>query len=690
MTTANSTLRVSELDFQAIKTNLKDFLRQQDAFTDYDFEGSGMSVLIDLLAYNTHYMGYYLNMVANEMFLDTAQLRNSILSHAKAINYIPASKKGALVRTNIVVSPSVSEDQVSTILTLDRYTKFLAQDIDGVNYPFVALHSNTVSKSGDTFTFSNVYLKQGEVVTRQYIVGSSNATFSIPSGNVDTTTLIVTVQESPSNTFTESYELASDLTTLDANSKVFWVEEQPDQNYVFYFGDSIIGKRPRPGNIVIATYMDVVGSSANAISRFFLADPIGGSYDDNVSITAATASYGGVEKETVEQIRFRAPYFYTAQNRAVTRNDYESLLLHDYNNIDAVSVWGGEENDPVVYGKVYLSLKTKGNYALTIAEKEEIKSALIRSRNVLTVIPEIVDPDYNYVLMVGRVHYNPSLTSRTSGELLTLVRAAIADYNSDELNTFRSIFRKSRLQHYIESCEPSITGSDIDIFIQKRIELATNETKNYDIKFNMPLRKGDFLQKLYTYPTIVTPDLLSINRDTYYEEVPSSFTGVDSIEVVNPGINYATIPTVTISGDGTGASARAVVVNGKVNRIEMITKGANYTRATVTITGGDGSEATATAKLEARLGTLRTYYFKSNGEKVFINESAGTINYDTGALSLIGLLPLSVGDNPIYDDDVLTINAPTENEIIIPLRNRILTIDENNPQSIQIEMVAEN
>jgi hypothetical protein len=308
-------------------------LRSQAEFQDFDFEGSGMSVLLDILAYNTHYMGYYLNMVGNEMFLDTAQLRDSIISHAKNLNYVPASPQGALVKANVVVTPTNTENQSLNILTLDRFTKFLAQDIDGVNYQFVALNSNTVSKIGNSFLFRDVLLKQGEVITRQFLMDPTNTyrRFEIPSANVDTTTLSITVQESSTNTSRTVYKLAEDITEITGNSAVYFIEENSNSNYTFYFGDNILGKKPDVGNIILATYLDVVGSVANNISTFRISDPIGGEYRDNVSVTATNSSYGGVDREPIEQVRFRAPYFYTTQNRAVTKQDYETLLLKDYN-----------------------------------------------------------------------------------------------------------------------------------------------------------------------------------------------------------------------------------------------------------------------------------------------------------------------------------------------------------------------
>lgn len=692
MATSNTALQVADLDFFGIRNNLKQFLRSQATFKDYDFEGSGMAVLLDILAYNTHYNSYYLNMAANESFLDTAQIRNNILSHAKNINYVPDSAHGSLSRINVVVTPSTAEDQDTNVITLDKYTRLLGQDKNGVNYPFVTLNSNTAYKSAGSFTFSNVYIKQGEVITQQFAVTANNTSrrFQIPSANVDTDTLVVTVQESSSNTTTTSYTLAEDLTTLTSDSKVYFLEEDDQLNYTLYFGDSVLGHRPKNGNIVIATYLDTVGSISNNISTFTFTDPIGGPQYRNINISTVESSYGGSDKEDIEKIRFRAPYYYTAQNRAVTVNDYESLITKDYNNIDSVSIWGGEDNDPVVYGKVYMSLKTRGYYVLSNLEKEKIKNGLIENRNVITIIPEIVDPDYVFLAIQGKVTYNPSLTSLTASEIRTVVTNAIKKYNDDELDKFKSTFKKSKLQYYIENAEKSITASDIIVYMQKRLPLTINQSKNYTVNFNTSLKKGDFIEKFYSFPSFVVTDNASVFRNVFIEEVPNSFTGVDMIKITNAGNAYYSVPAVTISGDGSGATAIAEITgDGRVRSIKITNKGINYSRASVSISG-EGSEATAIPVLEARNGTLRTFYYKTNGEKVIVNSNAGTIDYDTGKVELNSLLPFSINANDFYDTNIVTLNVVPNGDIIYPLRNRILAIDENNFQSIQVEVVAES
>lgn len=691
MSTGNTALRVAELDFITIKENLKEFMRSQSTFSDYDFEGSGLSVLLDVLAYNTYYNSFYLNMVGNEAFLDTAQLRQNILSHAKHINYVPMSRRGAFANVNVTVTPSTSEDQNVQYIVMDRYTQLLGTDIDGVNHPFVTINSNSAGKISGSFNFNGIRIKQGQVITQQYRVLANNSSrrFQIPSSNVDTSTITVTVMESASNTYTEEYKLSEDLTVATANSRVFFIEEDDELNYTLYFGDNVIGKRPANGNIVQVTYLDTVGSMANSITRFTFTEPVGGLFSDNVIVTTVSASYGGTDKETEEQIRFRAPQHYVTQNRAVTKNDYEAIITRGFNNIDSVSIWGGEDNDPPVFGKVYMSLKTKGLYALTNLEKEAIKNELISQRNVLTVIPEIVDPDYTLVQVSGKVVYNPLLTSKTENQILNSVRNAVADYNARELNTFNSTFRKALLQKYIESCDPAITGSDIQIILQKQISLQIEKSTNYNIKFNAELSKSSFYNKLYSFPQINVFDLSGVSREVLFEEIPNSFTGVDFIGVLNPGRNYTGTPTVSIIGDGQGATATAKVVNGKVSRIDIVNKGREYTRATVEITGGGGTEATAYAKFEARYGVLQTYYYKSNGEKVVVNDKAGSIDHLTGLVKLDSLYTMGTDQNPYYPSGILTINAIPENEIISPLRNRILAIDTSSPQSIQIQMVPE-
>jgi hypothetical protein len=688
---SNTALRVTELDFDSIKENLKSYLQSQSEFQDYDFDGSGMSVLLDILAYNTHYMGYYLNMTGNEMFMDTAQLRSSILSHAKNINYIPTSAKGALASVNLTVTPSNSEDNVTTQIILSKYSKFLGSSLDGVNYNFVATQPRTSNKSAGQFNFANVAIKQGEVITLQYAMTPDNTKrrFKIPSANVDTETLEVKVVESSTNTDSMIYTLNTDVTDLRSNSTVYFVEENEDRTYTLYFGDDVLGKKPKNGNIIQLTYVDTKGSAANAISKFVAIDPIGGLYRDNVIVTTTQSAYGGAEKETIEQIRFRAPYAYTSQNRAVTKSDYETILTKDFPYIDYVTVWGGEENDPVVYGKVFLSIKTKDNFALTNIEKEAIKKHLTTNRNVVTVTPEIVDPDYAYIRVVAKVTYNPDLTTKTEGELSELVKAAIFDYNDTELSQFGAVFRKSKLQAYIEAADKSITGSEVTIYVQKRVILDLNAARKYDILYNMPIKKGTYKERLYSFPELIVADAEGVERNILFEEEFNLLTGIQSIGVVEAGSNYTTAPTVTISGDGTGATARAKVSAGRITSIEVTNAGTGYTVAEVSLSGGNGSGAVISPTLQIDYGVIRTFYYTSTGEKIAVNATAGTIDYTTGKLTLNVFRTDGPVENDFYGADELVVFAPAGSDIIQPVRNRILSINDGDTKSTSIDIVAE-
>jgi len=691
MATSNTALKVTELDFASIKNNLKTFLKSQSEFTDYDFEGSGMGVLLDVLAYNTYYNGFYLNMAANEAFLDTAQIRKNLLSHAKIINYVPKSAQGSIARLDFKVTPAETENQFANTLTIQKFTSLIGRDIAGINYPFVTVSANTATKSNGVFSFSNVYIKQGEIITRTFEMLPNNITrsFQVPSQNVDTTTLTVVVQESSTNTSKSEYFVAQDLTEVKANSKVFFLEENENLHYTVKFGDNYIGQRPANGNIVILTYLDTVGKSANNITDFRFSEVLGGLFSSNIRVNTATSSYAGTDKETEEEIRFRAPYAYKAQNRCVTKTDYEVLVSKDFNNVEAVSVWGGEDNDPVIYGKIFISIKTKGFYALTQLEKERIKNELIRTRNVMTVIPEIIDPDYVYLLVRGQVNYNSNITTKTQDQILLDIKQAIINYNTEQLSTFKSTLRKSRLQNYIDTAEPSITGSDINVYLQKQVKIYPNEVRNYEIKFNAPLTKGSFSDKLFSFPEMTVFDNQGIERKVLVEEVPLTINGIFGIQITSEGTGYTSIPTVTITGDGADATAIARVINQKVVGIDIVNKGHDYTQATVAITGGGGTGASGIVTVDTNFANLRTYYYKSSGEKIIVNENIGTVDYFNGKITLDSFKAINVVPNQYYANNIVTFNALPENEIITPLRNRILTIDSNDAKSIVLELVKE-
>lgn len=686
MAASNTVFRITELDFDTIKGNLREYLRSQSQFSDYDFDGAGLNILLDVLAYNTHYMGYYLNMVANEMFIDSALLPSSVTSHAKMLNYTPTSRRAATATINLTVTPPVS-NTTSTLL-LPKYSQFQSEAIDGVNYTFVTDEAYTATKNvaAGTFTFSNVTLKQGEHLTSTFTASPTNllTPFVIPSTSVDTSTLSVLVQTSSVDTTANTFTQSDDLTEVTATSKVYFLEPFSDNQYAIYFGDNQIGQGLANGNLVIVDYIVTEGDASNKANSFTNMSSIGGF--SNVTVSPVVAAAGGSLAETLEQVKFRAPIAYTAQNRAVTVNDYTTLLLKDYPNIDQISVWSGAENDPVVYGKVFISLKPKAGYVVTTAEKERIVNEIIANRSVLTITPEIIDPEYLYLLLNVTVYYDPTKTSYSPAEIQTIVRNAITNYTDAELNKFDSPFMASRLQTAIDNADESIQNSDLKVRVQKRFTPTLNTTANYTVSFNAPLARGSLLNRLASYPSFTINDDNGISRTAYIDEVFLSSTGVDSLSITNAGSNY-TQAFVTITGDGTGATAQATILNGRIQTIKVVNRGSGYTRATATIEG-DGSGATADVILSGNNGTVETYYYKTNGEKIIINATAGTIDYATGKVYLLNFAPTGISTNPDYSSGILTLDIEPEQQRIDPLRNRIVTLDKTDNLAIQITVEA--
>jgi hypothetical protein len=693
MASANNSLRITELDFDSIKENLKSFMRERNGFRDFDFEGSNWNALLDVLAYNTHYMAFQTNAVANEMFLDTAQLRDSVLSHAKLLNYVPTSKRAATAYVNIDVTPTLGEDNDATTLTLNRYVRLVSNSDDGRALMFLVNETEAVTKADGKFSFSNVQLKQGDIVTTTNIFNQAanpQRRFNIPSANVDTTSLAVIVQRSISNTSSEVYTLANDITEVDATTPVYYLEENPESNgtYSIIFGDDYLGKKPANGSVIIMTYIDTLGAGGNKVDSFTLADAIGG-YSGNVSITTTAESAAGSKKETIENIKFRAPIHYTTQNRCVTKNDFASLLVKDYPTIQAVSVWGGQDNDPPIYGKIFISLLPHEGYFLTTEEKLRIVDEIISDRSIVTVTPEIIDPEILYIRLAIRVRYDADKTTLDSGELESLVRAEVLSYKDEELVDFNDSFRASVLQRRIDNVDKSILGCELTIYVQKRLEVVTGISQNYVVDFGVPLKSGGLFDRIQTSPHVTLADINGIERDCRIEEVATSLTGVNDITVRNTGSGYRTAPRVTISGDGVGATATATIVNGKVTKVTVDTPGSNYTKATVSFAGGSGSGATAIARVDAQRATLYSYYFGSGGKKVLVTNELGTIMYDEGKVYLNSFQPISLNENTNYADNILAISAKPEFNIIKSNRQHVVSIDEDDSTAILITMVPE-
>lgn len=674
-------LRVTELDFDQIKQNLKTFLQSQSEFTDYDFEGSGLNVLLDILAYNTHYNAYYMNMVANEAFLDTALLRDSVISHAKVLGYVPYSRKAPRATLNFTVN--TSSDTPAT-LTIPKGFSFLSNEIDGVSYNFVTLEETKITKSNTNFSFLELPIHEGQLVTYNYTydeLTNPKQIFSIPDTGVDTTTISLTVQSSATNTAIETFSLATDSSNVTTTSPVFYLQENRGEKYDIYFGNNVIGKAITNGNIVSMSYLITNGTAANKANNFVatatLADSLGNS-QTNFTIDPVGESSGGAERESVDEVKFGAPLQFTTQNRLVTFKDYESFIIRNYPAVDSVSVWGGEDETPPTYGRVYVALKPKQNYYLSDTEKQRIIEEIIKPKAVVAVQTIIRDPEYLYLLISSTVSYDAKKTVLTADQLKTGIRNSILSYKSNYLDKFDSKFILSKVQDAVDATDSnSIIGSKVIVRVQKRFKPSMDQSKPYFVYFNVPLRRGTISNKLSsTFFTVV--DSTGTDRVVQFDEIPQSFSGVSAVTVTNPGQGFTSTPTITISGDGTGANAAATIVNGRIQSIEVTNRGIDYTRATVSITGGGGYGATAEATIDARTGELRTVYYDSNAQRQIVDETAGTIEYDTGIIRINNIYIKSVSST----DGYIRLSVESEKGIISTIKNTIVTLDIDDPTAI--------
>jgi hypothetical protein len=681
MANSDAKLKVAELDFDKIRDNLKQYLKSQSEFSDYNFEGSGMSVLLDLLSYNTHYMGYYLNMVANEMFIDTALTRQSVVSHAKLLGYTPRSRVAARAAVDLLITP-VPNDSNSRVL-IPRFTRFVSETKDGANYIFVTPSSRVATKNSSTglFELENLELKEGQPTGFTFTYDAQTNPkqyFEIPDSNIDTSTLQVSVQVSAENANQETYILSEDATNVDSDARVFYLEENKNGKYQIYFGDGVIGKQLTDGNIVVLSYIVTSCVNANGLRTFKLLDTLLAG-NTSTAITLVNESSSGAAAETIDKIRFTAPKAYISQNRAVTKNDYIALINRDYPYFDAVNVWGGEEVNPPVYGKVFFSAKPLGGYEITATEIEHVKTNILKPFSVLTVTPEYVPADYNYVNVRAEVWYDPTKTNKTSSEVNAAVIAAIRGFASTNLNSFNSIFRVSQISRAVDDCDNSIVSNDIFISLEKRFFADSTKRLSYTLDFNTELIQGTASDHIQIAPSFKYYDDTGVLRDCYIEEVIQSYTGVDDISVLAPGSGYTTTPEVIIEGDGQGATAEALIVNGQIKKIVVTNTGSDYTSASARVVGGGGIGALLDVNLQGRTGRLKSYYFDEvSPVKKTIDANIGVIDYKTGIVKINNFQPVSVSD-PF---GTLVVHAIPARKVFSSSQNKIVTMDLSDPGSV--------
>jgi hypothetical protein len=487
-TTTTNKLSIVDLDFDSIKAALVSYLDGQDTFKDYNFEGSAMSILLDVLAYNTHYNGFYTNMLASEMFMDSATLRSSVVSLAKHLGYIPASRTGATVNVDLSINDSLSN--IPANISIPKGTKFVSRgELSNQLYTFLTTESYTAKRdeADELYKVSNVNLKEGVVFTESYTaLGSVNESFVIANKDIDISTLVVRKNQ-------EIYQRVSDITEITALSKVYWLQESRQGNYELYFGDSILGESAKTADsIAISYYVSMLGVAGNDFKTFVLGDlvgPTGGALESYIATTTLSSgnikSKGGSEKETTESIKVNAPLRYSIQDRFVTAGDYRTTLLNTRNDLEAIRVWGGEDNIPPAPGYVFISAKPKNGRFLSMKQKNEITEDINR-RNVLTVNPVFVTPEILDIVLTCKVKYDPRESALSSGGLERLIRTGIVDYGLT-INKFDEYFRSSVLATKIAELDRSIKNSLIEMSLAKTVDFYKGNSGRKGFVYDNPL-----------------------------------------------------------------------------------------------------------------------------------------------------------------------------------------------------------
>ena len=555
-------INVTELDFDNIKQNLKTFMQSQAEFSDYNFEGSALSVLLDTLAYNTHYNAVLAHLLANESFLDSAIKRTSVVSLAKNLGYTPRSRRCPVGTLTFTITPSGA--YTSSTYTLPRDTVFTSS-LNGTTYTFVpseAVTATLQNVSGtNKFVFSNLKLKEGKRISNSFLITTNKELdpVIIPNKDVDTSTLRVRVQTSGSNFNIETYVLHNGILDIDESSKVYFLEETIEGLYSITFGDDVIGKKLTAGNVVIVDYINTNGVTANGAKTFTCSATLTGggeikAYSGNV------AAAGGQNKESIDSIKINAPKYNSARERAVSASDYKSLILASNENIQSCSVWGGESNDPPIYGKVFISLDPIAGQLISQQDKDNIVSNIIDPKGSIGILPEFVDPEYTFITLKVSVVYNTNATSLTSGQLSSSVSSAISTFFNTELNILNKNFYFTALHTIIKGVSNSIVSINIIPSLQKRIEIPRENFErdaNYTFTFNSRVQPRELHSTWFEYTNNEATNIVKL------QDVPDA-------GVVSPEYNgFGTVFLQSESGSKIRDIGRIDYSTGKITILAM-------------------------------------------------------------------------------------------------------------------------
>lgn len=515
---SNPQITTAELDFDTLLEAIKSYMSQHEDLLDANFDGSVLAQIADVLAYNTHLLALVANFSLNETFLDSAQLRSSLVSHAKPLGYVPNSKTASLA---IIDVAALSVPAATADLTLSALTEFSAS-IDDETYTFYTLEDYVATEAGD-YTFEDVEIYEGTWKTKKFFVDNADDDYPIyviPDFNIDTDTIVVVVRDGIGSTDLETYVRATAITDLDSDSAVYFLQESPRGYYEIAFGEGISGKRPPVGSIVEVSYLATNDKDANGISSFTTTATVDG-FD--LSISTITASAGGADRESIESIRFNAPLLRSSQNRLVTVNDFSAFVNNQISNIEALNIWGGEDNDPPNYGHVYIAAKPVGSDGLSAIQKTQLE-ALIRERSVIDLRPVFVDPSYQYLVVEADVVYDSSKTSLSESQLKTALASVIETYGDDELADFDSVFYLSKLLSDLDDYSNAILGSTATVFFQNRLFPTLNARDSYEFStveaIKTPSTSTDSVLTSTGFSTVVN----SVTVTAFIRNIPGSTT----------------------------------------------------------------------------------------------------------------------------------------------------------------------
>jgi len=478
---SNSSIILTQLDFTEYKNSLKAYLKEQDEFKDYDFEGSNLSVMLDILAYNTYQNAFYLNMVSNEMFLDSAKLRDSVISHAKELNYLPRSFTSAKAQIQLRITPT---DPNKNSIVIPKGTQFISR-VDDFSYTFTTSENLVVTnKANGAFVSDTITIYEGNYLSDTYVVNYTNPlVYKINNKNVDISSVAVTVLED-NGSVTQEYSRATSLFGHNESSKVFFLQPGIGDTYEIVFGDGVVGRKPKNNSIIIVEYRISNGELPNGAFRFINSGRIDNEPD--VVITTVSAAADGAVAEDLNSIKFNAPRAFTTQERAVTAEDYENILKANFPEINAVTAYGGEDATPPQYGRIFVSVDLTDVDGLPKTKEDEYKRFL-RSRSSVAMEPLFISPDYTYLKVDSIVKYNINRTGLNPEDIRTYIIDSILNYASENLNSFSKTFRYSKLVQALDATDSSIISNETDINLVKYLTPTLNTALNLTIDFKSPL-----------------------------------------------------------------------------------------------------------------------------------------------------------------------------------------------------------